>query len=441
VAVKVPDTRYVRSTDGSQLAYQVTGDGPLDVVYLPGQAVPIDLMWDDPGHLQIRKRLEAFCRTIWFEPRGRGASEGDPSANVISTDDLIGILDGVRCERAAVLGASYSGPNAIHFAAIHPERVSALVLVNTFAHYVRCDEYEIGLPADMLDSFVVRVTENAATGADLDIAAPSRSTDQQFRLWWARSHRLWGRPHELGETTRTLCEWDLRSQLATIAVPTLVVHRRGDRVIRVGAGRYLAEHIPGAKYVELPGEDNVVFAGDIDGLLDEIEEFLTGRRQAPEGDVMTATILFTDIVASTEQSARMGHRKWSTVIDDHNARVRATLSRYRGREVKTTGDGFLATFDASTRAVRAACEIVEEASHIGLEVRAGIHAGEVEFRPDDVVGLPVNTAKRICDLAGPGEVLVSRTVSDLAHAVTFEDRGDHSLKGVPGTWKLFAVRG
>jgi class 3 adenylate cyclase len=233
----------------------------------------------------------------------------------------------------------------------------------------------------------------------------------------------------------------VRQLLPTLSLPTLVVHRERDRFIRVGAGRYLAEHIAGAKYIELPGDDHLFFVGDADALLDEIEEFLTGTHQAPEGDVVTSTILFTDIVSSTEQSARLGHRKWTKISDDHDAMVRATLQRLRGRAVKTIGDGFLATFDSTTRAVHAATEIVTEARTIGLEVRAGVHNGEVEVRPDDVVGLTVTISKRICDLAGPSEVLVSEAVklhlvgSDIAVL----ERGNFELKGVPDEWRLFTV--
>ncbi len=231
--------------------------------------------------------------------------------------------------------------------------------------------------------------------------------------------------------------------LPAIATPTLVVHREGNRYMRAGAGRYLAEHIPGAKYVELPGDDHFFFVGDTDALLDEVEQFLTGTRQAPEGDVVTATIMFTDIVASTEQSARMGHRKWTALTDAHDTMVRSVLARYRGREVKTIGDGFLATFDATTRAVRAATEIVVQAKSIGLEVRAGVHAGEVEVRPGDVVGLTVSIAKRICDLARPTEVFVSEAVKVLivGSGIALSDQGVNVLKGVPEEWRLFAVEG
>src|SRR5262249_10704797 len=234
-----------------------------------------------------------------------------------------------------------------------------------------------------------------------------------------------------------------RTLLATLAVSTLVLHRIGNRYVRVGAGRYLAERIPGAKYVELAGDDNMLWVGDSDALLDEVEEFLTGSHQAPEGDVVTATILFTDIVASTEQSARIGHRKWTALTDEHDAMVRATLGRYRGREVKTTGDGFLATFDATTRAVRAAVEIVMQAKNIGIEVRAGVHAGEVEVRPDDVVVLPVSIAKRICDLAGPAEVFVSEPVKALldGSGITTTEQGKYVLKGVPDERHLYAIEG
>ena len=234
---------------------------------------------------------------------------------------------------------------------------------------------------------------------------------------------------------------DVRSLLPSLAVPTLVLHREGNRFIRVGAGRYLAEHIPDAKYVELPGDDHLFFVGNSDALLDEVEEFLTGSHQAPEGDVVTATILFTDIVASTERSARMGHRKWRTLTEAHDAMVRASLQRHRGREIKTIGDGFLATFDACTQAVRAGMDIVGAAKGMGLDVRAAVHTGDVEFQPGDVVGLAVGIAKRICDLAGPGEVLVSEAVKILVvgSGIAMSEQGTHILKGLPDTWRLFTV--
>jgi class 3 adenylate cyclase len=278
------------------------------------------------------------------------------------------------------------------------------------------------------------------SGEVLEVLAPSRAGDEGFRAWWTRGARLGVGPDNV---LAIRASWlrDVRPLLPTLTVPTLVLHREGDRYIRVGAGRYLAEHIPGAKYVELAGDDDIFFVGDTDALLDEVEEFLTGSHQAPEGDVVTATILFTDIVASTEQSALMGHRKWTTLTDAHDAMVRATLRRHRGHEVKTIGDAFLATFDATTRAVRAAMEIVAVAKGMGLEVRAGVHTGEVEVRPDDVVGLAVTIAKRICDLAGPGKLLVSESVKIhvVGSGIAVSERGTHVLKGVPDEWRLFAI--
>jgi class 3 adenylate cyclase len=284
------------------------------------------------------------------------------------------------------------------------------------------------------------VFEVRGTGATVDVIAPSKSGDETFRAWLARSERLVSGNQVL---FRALFLEDARGLLPTLTVPTLVVHRVGNPFIRVGAARYLAEQIPGAKYVELPGDDHFFFVGDADALLDEIEEFLTGGRQAPEGDVVTATILFTDIVASTEQSARLGHRRWTALIDTHDRMVRSVLARHRGREVKTTGDGFLATFDATTRAVRAATEIVTQAQSIGIEVRAGVNAGEVEVRPDDVIGLTVSIAKRICDLAGPAEVFVSEAVKVLldGSGITTTERGTYALKGVPDERRLYAIDG
>lgn len=275
----------------------------------------------------------------------------------------------------------------------------------------------------------------------MDLLAPSKSDDERFRALIARCERLGQPPDEVAASLAISFRRDVRDRLATICVPTLVLHRLGNRFIRVGAGRYLAEHIPGARYVELPGDDYLFFVGDTDALLDEIEEFLTGTRQAPEGDLVTATVLFTDIVSSTEQSARMGHRKWTKLIDGHDAMVRSILAHYRGREVKTTGDGFLSTFDATTRAVRAAMEIVRQAKAMDIEVRAGVHTGEVEVRPDDVIGLPVSIAKRVCDLAGAGEVYVSEAVKVhlVGSGITLSEQGTHTLKGVPDEWRLFMV--
>jgi class 3 adenylate cyclase len=441
-----PVTRYAKAPDGVSLAYQVTGDGPLDLVFIPGLAYPIDLLREDPAFAHFAKRLRGFSRTMWYEGRGVGASGGnflDLYVEGIVDADLMAVLDAVGGGPVVLVASGLGGPFAISYAAIHLERVTALVLINTHAHYMREDDYPLGLPSDTLEPYLAPVRESWGTGAEIEVLAPSKSGDDGFREVIARCERLGVPPDQIVASIRLGLVQDVRRLLPTLSVPTFVLHREGDRFIRVGAGRYLAEHIPDAKYVELPGDDHLFFVGDTDALFDEVEEFLTGSRQAPEGDVVTITILFTDIVSSTEQSARMGHRKWSTLTEAHDAMVRATLQRHRGHEVKTVGDGFLATFDATTRAVRAAMEIVAAAKGMGLAVRAGVHTGEVEVRPDDVVGLTVSIAKRICDLAGPGEVLISETVKGqlVGSGIATSDQGTYVLKGVPDEWRLFAVGG
>jgi class 3 adenylate cyclase len=330
---------------------------------------------------------------------------------------------------------------AIRFSATHAERVSALVLVNGYAHHVREDDYPWGVPPETLDQLVDGFKERWGRSRSLEVLAPSRMADERFRAWYARSERFSASPDQAADMTRASWEDDVRRFLPSVSLPTLVLHREGNRLIRLGEGRYLAEHIPNAKCVVLAGDDFLFYVGDTDGLLDEIEEFLTGARSGAEGDLLTMTVLFTDIVASTENQARVGPREWSRLTDRHEAMVRAALARHRGREVKTTGDGFLATFDATGRALRCAADILAGARDIGLELRAGVHTGEVEIRGDDIAGMTVTIAKRVCDLAGPGEVLASHSVQGAVAGsdIEFTDRGDHELKGVPGTWRLSAV--
>jgi class 3 adenylate cyclase len=439
-----PVTRYAKAPDGVNIAYQVTGDGALDLSFSLGTAIPIDLVWEETSLVRFVKRLGGFSRVVIADFRGVGASGGnmrDGLVEEIGASDLTSVLNAIGCERVVLVGTGQGAPRAIRYAAARPERVKALILINTYAHYVREDDYPWGLPPEALERWAAAAADRWGTGAMVDVVAPSKSGDEAFRAWFARSQRLGIAVDQLAAQVRANLVEDVRALLPTLLVPTLVLHRVGDRVVPVGAGRYLADRIPGAKFVELPGDDDLFFVGDADALLDEVEEFLTGSRQAPEGDVVTTTILFTDIVASTEQSARSGHRKWTALTDAHDAMVRATLARHRGREVKTTGDGFLATFDATTRAVRAAVEIVTQAQNLGVGVRAGIHIGEVEVRPDDVVGLPVSVAKRICDLAGAAEVFVSETVKALltGSGITTSEQGTYVLKGVPEEWRLYAI--
>jgi class 3 adenylate cyclase len=439
-----PETRYTRSADGTNLAYQVSGGGPLNMIFLHSGGIPIDLLSDDPGFIRVRKRLGTFSRTVWFDARGTGASEGVPvevSIGEIFDADVTAVLDAVGFERPAVVAEGTTGARGIHFSATFPERVSTLVLVNSFAHYVRDEDYPWGVPPRSLDRVVGGLKDAWGTAALMEVIAPSRAADERFRAWYARATRFSRGPDRVADIIWANFETDVRPLLPSITAPTLVLHRDGNRYVRMGAGHYLAEHIPKARFVVLPGDDHLFYSGDTDALVDEIEEFLTGARGGAEGDVLTMTVLFTDIVASTQHQARVGQREWSRLTDHHDAMVRGALARYRGHEVKTTGDGFLATFDSTGRALRCASDILAGARDIGLDLRAGVHPGEVEVRGDDIAGLAVTIAKRVCDLAGPGQVLVSETVRTnmVGAGMNFEDQGVHELKGVPGTWNLFAV--
>jgi class 3 adenylate cyclase/pimeloyl-ACP methyl ester carboxylesterase len=440
-----PETQYVRSADGTNLAYQVSGDGPLDLVFF-NWSPPIDLISEDPGFLRVRRRLDAFSRTLWFDPRGTGASEGDLQdslAGDIYDADLNALLDAVGFGRPAIIGPGLCGPAAIHYSVTHPQRVSALVLFNSFAHYGREDDYPWGLTREDMDGRVADLKERWGTAPNLELLAPSRAADERFRAWFTRARRFHRGPDQVARLVRTSWEQDVRPLLGSISVPTLVLHREGNRYIELGAGRYLAERIPNAEFVALPGNDFLFYVSDTDAFVDEIEEFLTGARSGAEGDVLTMTVLFTDIVASTEHQARVGQREWSRLTDRHDAMIRAALSRHRGHEIKTTGDGFLATFDATGRALRCAADVVAGARDIGLDLRAGVHTGEVEVRGDDIAGLAVTIAKRVCDRAGPGVVLASETVRSnmVGSQIAFTDQGERQLKGVPGSWRLFSVEG
>jgi class 3 adenylate cyclase len=437
----VSEIQYTRSADGTNLAYQVSGAGSLEMVLFSG--IPIDLAAEEPGIVRLRKRLTSFSRAVWFDTRGRGASEGEPRdaiAEEVFAADLMAVLDATGFERPVLVMGGEGGTLAIHFAVNHPERVGALVLINSCAYYVREDDYPWGAPPESLDHVEASINAGWGRKAPVEFLAPSRAGDERFQAWFTRTQRVDMGPDQVAAIVRAAFERDARDLLPSISCPTLVLHREGDRYIHLGAGQYLAEHIPRARLVVLPGDDHLAFVGDVDALADEIEEFLTGVRSGGDGDVELAAVLFTDIVGSTEHQARVGAREWSRLSDRHDAMVREMLARYRGHEVNTTGDGFLATFNATGRAIRCAMEILNEARSIGLKLRAGVHTGEIEARGSDLGGLAVVIAKRVCDLAGPGEALVSSTVVDVVagSGFTFADRGEHSLKGVSGAWRLFA---
>ena len=441
-----PKTYYARAADGTHLAYHVSGQGPNTIVVLgSGSPVPIDLLRDDPVFNRLTRRLSQFCRVVWSETRGRGASEGnrlDGNLGRVFHSDLLAVMDAVEAEQPTLVGPGPTASAAVRFTARHPERVGALILLNAHAHYVREVDYPLGFPRESLDRVEAFIRDSWGTEAMLQVVDPSRAGDERAESWFSRTNRVGAGPDEIAKWLRADYERDHRPLLPGILAPTLVLHREGNQVPRIEAGRYLADHIPNAKFVALRGDQYALLMGDIDDFADEVEEFLTGVRTGGASDLMTMTVLFTDIVASTERQAKVGQREWSRLTDLHDAMVRSFLMAHRGHEVNTTGDGFLATFDGSGRALRCATEVLSAARTIGLELRAGVHTGEVEVRGGDIGGLAVSIAKRVCDSAGANEVLASDSVrlSTVGSGIEFEDTGEHELKGVPGSWRLFAVR-
>lgn len=440
---EIPETRYAKSAEG-HIAYQTIGDGPLDLIFVPNWANPIDLMWHHPDFARFLHRLASFSRLICFDKRGSGRSDRglDPTEATLEgwMDDITLVMRAVGSERAALLGYDAGGPLAMLFAASNPDRTAALVLLGTFARLVRDFDYPWGLDPDV-GSWLPAFTQAWGTGSSLKRIAPSIGHDERLRSWWGQYERAGNSPQPAAAVARMSAESDVRRVLSAIRVPVLVLHRTGDRSIEVERGRHLAEHIPGAKYVELPGDDHLPWVGDQHAILNEIEAFLTGVRPAAEPDRVLATVLFTDIVESTKKGAEVGDRRWRELLDRHDEVVRRELERHRGREIKATGDGLLATFDGPARAVRCACAIRDAVRDLGIEVRAGLHTGEIELRGEDVTGLAVVITRRVCDLADRGQVLASRTITDLVagSGLEFEERGEHELKGVPGRWQLYAV--
>lgn len=438
-----PTTSYARN-GGVHIAYQVVGEGVQDLVLVPGWVSNIEYAWEDPSYSHFLRRLASFSRLILLDRRGTGLSDRVSELPTLEQrmDDVRAVMDAARAERAALFGLSEGGPMCLTFAATYPERTSALVLYGTFARMVWAPDYPIGLPAELLAQFLDLVEESWGTGSiSADYFAPSRASDESFRRSWARFERLGVSPAGIKALLHMTEETDARPALSAIRVPTLVMRRGGDQVVRVDAGRYIAERIQGARYIELPGADHFLWVDDSDAILDEIEEFLTGARRAQEPDRVLATVMFTDIVGSTERAVALGDRRWRELLDSHHAVVRQHLARFRGREIDTAGDGFLAAFDGPARGVRCAGAIVREMRGLGLEIRAGLHTGECEVLGDKLSGVAVHTGARVAALAGPGEVLVSGTVKDLVagSGIIFEDRGVQVLRGLPGEWRLYAV--
>jgi class 3 adenylate cyclase len=442
-----PQTQYAKASDGTHIAYQVLGEGPIDLVVVPDWWNHLEAQWEDPGLERFLNRLASFSRLILFDKRGMGVSDPVPPDALPTLEewieDMVVVMAAVNCDRSAILASSGGGPMGELFAATYPERTSALVLINTAARIAVADDYPIGVDPSALDIYLQWLGEVWGTAAILDMYAPSRSLDIRFREWFARYLRLSQSPGMAVAVQRMLVQADLRGILSMISCPTLVVHRAEDLAVPVSHGKYLADHIPNAKYVELPGADHLLFTAGSEHLVEEVEEFLTGARSSEEAsDRVLATVLFTDIVDSTLLVSELGDRRWQDVLKAHHALVRRQVERFRGKEINTAGDGFVITFDAPIRAIRCAQAICEGVRSLGIAVRAGLHSGEVQLMGDDIAGVTVHLGARVAALAGSGEVWVSRTVVDLVagSGIQFSDQGEHDLKGIDGPWRLFSVQ-
>jgi class 3 adenylate cyclase len=427
--------------EGVHIAYQVVGDGPIDLVYSPGIWSNLEIMWEWPAGARYLNRLASFSRLILFDMRGIGLSDRGPVPPVVELqmDDVRAVMDAAGSETAAIFGGARAAAMMLLFAATYPERVRALVLYAPSAKTVRSPDWPFGRTEDEQRRFYERFASEMGTGNNLDIQGPSH--DERFKQWWARFERLGNSPGAWRERAEILASVDVRQALPHIQAPTLVLHRTGDRVTNIAHGRAVAERIPGAKFVELPGDDHIPFLGDHMAITNEIEDFLTGAHRAPDTDRILATVLFTDIVASTEHAAALGDRAWRDLLEAHHTVVRRELRVHRGIEVDTAGDGFMARFDGPARAIRCAQAVAAAVRPLGIEIRAGLHTGECEVTDGGLAGIAVHIAARVAAGAEPSEVRVSSTVKDLVagSGLRFTDLGAHSLKGVPGEWVLFRV--
>ncbi len=439
-----PKTHYAKSGD-LHIAYQVVGQGPFDLVYIPGWVSHVELAWEEPLLARFLERLASFSRLIVFDKRGTGLSDRVPVDKLPTLeermDDLTVVMDAVGSERAALFGFSEGGNLAALFAAMHPERTRGLVLAHTFASRIWSPDYPWAPTPEQREQECLHVEREWGNLMDIAHYAPSKVGDVEFAQRVATYFRRAASPGAAVALLRMNTQIDIRSILPTIRVPTLVMHRTGDLDVNVAEGRYIAERIPDARFVELAGDDHLPWIGDQGRFLDEMQEFLTGVRPAPEYERVLSTVMFTDIVGSTEAAARLGDRDWRNLLGRHHTIARAEIARFRGREINTAGDGFIATFDGPARAVRCAGSMRNALQPLGIEIRAGVHTGEIELDGDDVGGIAVHICARVAAAAAAGETLVSSTVKDLVAGagLAFTDRGAHALKGVPGEWRLFAA--
>lgn len=438
-------TKYAKSGNVN-IAYQVIGDGPRDLVYVPGWVSNVELMWDDPVLASILRRLSTFSRVILFDKRGTGMSDPVPETDLPGLeermDDVRAVMDAVGSEKATLMGHSEGGNMSILFAATFPERTEKLILVGVYAKRVWSEDYPWAPTTDEREADISQTEQTWGDPEAIpDYMLGARAHEKAFRDWVARYLRLSASPKAAVRLLRMNTEMDTRAVLPLVHAPTLCIYRTDDTDVKIEEGRWLASQVPDAKLVELPGNAHVFWADDPGPLVDEIEEFVTGHRETAQPERVLSTVLFTDIVGSTDRAAAVGDRQWRSLLERHNQVVREELKRWRGRERGTAGDGFIATFDGPARGVRAAKAITATVRDLGIEVRAGVHTGEVELVGEDVAGLGVHIGARIASLAGPGQVWVSRTVKDLVVGsdLTFAERGAHRLEGVPDLWELYEV--
>ncbi|MCB9436118.1 MAG: adenylate/guanylate cyclase domain-containing protein [Anaerolineales bacterium] len=436
-------THYVKSRD-AYIAYQVIGDGPHTLIFVPGFVSNLEYMWEEPNFNRQLIRLGSFCRLICFDKVGTGLSDRNHSVQTLEDriEDVLAVMNAVGVDRTVLLGFSEGSPMSVLFAATHPQRISALVLYGSFAKGSHSEDYPWALKPYQFENWIENIPNIWTNpGIDLDYWAPSMANDERFRLWWQKFIHLSASPGAAMELIRMYQQIDVRAILPTIQVPTLVLHRKHDRATLVEGGRYLAQRIPNAKYVELAGQDHMWWTDKEGDIVAEIEEFLTGVRSIMDIDRVLATVLFTDIVNSTIRAVTLGDAQWSRLLENHHHLIRREIDRFRGREVKTTGDGFLVLFDGPSRAIRCAAAIQEAVNTLGVEVRAGLHTGECVIGGEDISGVAVHIAARVLGQAKANEIVVSSTVKDLVvgSGIQFEDRGLHQLKGVDGEWRLFVV--
>jgi class 3 adenylate cyclase len=439
-----PQTRYAKSGD-VHIAYQVMGEGPSDLIFVPGWISHIDLSWEQPAIASFFERLSNFSRLIIFDKRGTGLSDrvADKELPTLEQrmDDVRAVMDAVGSERATLVGYSEGGPMAALFAATYPHRTTALVLYGSYARWTRDDDYPWAMTTAEHEAAMQVLEQNWGTAVGLKTFAPSIAKDESARASWAKYLRASAGPSAAIALYRMNIQIDIRSILPAIRIPTLVLHRAGDRLVDVGSGRYLAKHIAGARYIELPGDDHLFHVGDVQRVEAEIEEFVTGARPRIDEDTVLATVMFVDIVDSTQRATALGDEMWRHLLEQYMQRVERQVTHYRGKVLDTAGDGVFASFDGPARGIRCARAIQDEAADLGMKMRCGVHTGECQVSGSKVAGIAVHIGARIASLANPDEILVSETVKSLVvgAGLKFSDRGCHPLKGVEGDWRLFAV--